>query len=165
MADDRVPPTVPVHIDATPTLVMAECARCGRKAECAVDDADGGPATRRKVAVAAALASLREQCELRLPWGPVPPHVERRVPRGLNVFAEDLHGTLWPLSVNDKGKLETVAGGCALTALVKVVPERASEKLAEAATEYARELVRRGYRHAVAEAAGYAGRATVEAKS
>lgn len=151
---------IPVHLDCTPTLVRAECAKCGKCAEAAVsqDPDDGGPAARKKRAKALALAKLTAVCEERLPWGSTPHHHERGIPRGVSIFAEDAHGQLWELSVNEKGKLETVACGCAFDANVVVIPD--TQNRVVEAIQFAKELQKRGYWNAKAVKPGYAKQGT-----
>jgi hypothetical protein len=135
---------IPVYIEFDTTgQVHAECVKCGKCAHSAVRAKDGGPKTRQKAAADRAIAELATKCEERLSWGPVPVHRDRRIPRGIALYARDHTGRLWPLTVSDRGKLETVAGGCALTATVLVVPE--SEDYRAIARECVKQLIEGGY--------------------
>lgn len=122
--------------------VCAECTKCGKVAKAAYGS-QGGPVTRVKAAKLKALAMLREQCEERTPWGCVPAHVDRGIPRGVSLYAEDHLGQHWPLTADEKGKLNTAAGGCAASAVVLVVPRKGFEG---SAAEFAALLkLNRGY--------------------
>jgi hypothetical protein len=124
--------------------VCGTCTKCGKTASAALDPDDGGPATRRKVAVAAVCAELTEACAERLPWGSTPAHDGRRAPKGVSLFAVDAATAgRWPVSVTDKDKLATVASGVHPLAVVLVVPD--DESCSEAAAEFAQDLVGRGY--------------------
>ncbi len=146
--------TVPVQLDCMPTEVRGECAQCGKCTSTPVsqDRDDGSPKDRKAAAVAEVLSLLTAACELRLPWGVPPAHEDRRIPRGVSVFGEDAHGKLWGLSVNAKGKLETVAGGCHFDARVIVV--WSAKKHQTDAIEFCAELKERGYKFARTASAG-----------
>lgn len=153
-------PSVPVHVDVMPTEVRGECARCGKCAAAAVsqDHGDGSPKRRKDESKREVLALLTAACAERLPLGDppgIPPHhYDRQVPRGLALYARDHHEQLHELFVNEKGKLETVAGGCDLAATVLVVPD--AKKDMEAAVAFAKALQKRGYRFARTARVGYA---------
>ena len=153
-------PTIPVHSEKKKGVVYGECAQCGRKEECPIsnDSEDGSRATRMKLATKWVLDNLAETCEGRTPWNTVIAHVERFVPKGLSLFAEDVSGKLWPLTVDHKGLLSTVSTGCALKARIWVVPDRESEALAELAIGYATVLRKKGYQNAEVAHVGYKGR-------
>jgi hypothetical protein len=134
--------------------VCAEYTHCGKVVRCAYDPEDRAPVRRVKEAKAAALALLPEQCGERTPWGCVPAHCDRGVPRGVAIYAEDHLGVHWPLTVDDRGKLNTAAGGCAASAVVLVVPE--SDDSSGGAREFAEHLrANRGYAKARAVRPGH----------
>lgn len=127
--------------------VRGECTRCGR---CVVQNPERfrgagiGPKKSRELAIAAVCEELREQCEHRLPWGVAPPHADRRIPRGLTLFAEEKStGNRLAVAVDDRGKLVGVWGGVVPSAVVLVVPE--GDEYALAAREFVDELRKRGY--------------------
>ena len=149
---------IPVQMECVPDVsppgerpaagVRAECTRCGKRVACAYDPTDRAPVRRVRVAKAKALSLLKGQCAERTPWGCVPAHADRGIPRGVSLYAEDHLGRHWPLAVDDRGKLVTVAGGCTPAAVVLVVPEEGFEG---AAREFANLLaLKRGYPKAAA---------------
>jgi len=143
--------------------VCGTCTKCGAEASVAIGT-DGGPVARRKAAVAAVLAELTEGCAHPLPWGSVPAHCDRGIPRGVRLFAEESHaGRRWPLSVDGRGKLLTVAGGCHPSAVVLVVPD--AVEFSAAAADFAAELVKRGYVNATTVPPEEAACEKAEAKS
>lgn len=147
--------TIPTEVEGSSYEmdgVCGTCTKCGRSASAPANGA-GGPKTRRANAVLKVLRQLTEGCEHLLPWGVPPAHHDRRIPAGVALAVED-RGRLWPLYVDAKNKLVSIAGGCALDADVLVIP--ASLDHAEAASEFQIDLVRRGHTRAVTKPAGYA---------
>lgn len=137
---------VPVQIEygTAAADVCGTCTKCGKTAHAALDPDEGGPLTRRKVAVTTVCALLTGLCTERLPCGIAPAHEDRRVPKGLTLLAETPTGDRQPVAVDAKQKLVTVWAGVVPDAVVMVVPD--SEEFAEAAAEFMVALVARGYK-------------------
>jgi hypothetical protein len=154
---------IPVHVDCTNKEVTAECAKCGKCSSAPVSQKpeEGTLAARKKYAKYVALEKLTDGCEERQPWGSTPEHVERHIPRGVSVYCVGVNGELLPVMCNrgteagklviiiKRGKQEIPHLGCGTNALIFVAP--AHEEFKDAAIEFARTLVRRGYKRARVE--------------
>jgi hypothetical protein len=124
--------------------VCGECTKCGRTASANPETFRGGPKTKRNLAVLAVLEEIASECPHPLPWGSTPVHDDRRIPRGLTLFAlEKTTGNRQAVAVDAKGKLVGAWGGVAPAAVVLVVP--ADAKYVAAAHEFSEELKARGY--------------------
>lgn len=129
------------------TGVCGECTRCGRTAVAnpAAFEAHGrGPKTLRGLAIARVIELIAAGCPHPLPWGLAPEHCDRRIPRGLTLWAlERTTGDRLAVAVDAKGKLVGPWGGVAPDAAVLVVPE--SDAFLCEADDFVRELTGRGY--------------------
>lgn len=112
----------PAHYPANG--VRAECTKCGACALANPEREEGGPVTRRRAAIKTALRKLEAGCQSPREWGLVPRHEDRRIPRGVTLWVEDRgNERLWPLTVNERGKLECASGGVGYSAVIWVIPD------------------------------------------
>lgn len=151
---------IPVHVSCNSTEVTTECAKCGKCSSSPVSKKveDGTLAARKKDAKYVALNQLTAGCDERQPWGSIPLHVDRYIPRGVSVYCVGANGEELPVMCNrgtaagklivvvHRGKLEIPHVGCPMDAVILVVPDNDSFK--DSAIEFARVLVRRGYEKA-----------------